>query len=170
MDAERTSTNDGERSEQVASTAVMVIFGGAGDLTKRKLVPALYNLASQGLLPKGFAVVGVSRREMTSEEYRERLGRDLQEFGTGPVDSSLWHWLAERIYYQRGDATDPETGQRYTVKRYESQKAEQGDSWHHTRITLKPVNPDFEPIVLTGTDEGELQVIAEVVEVLGDKS
>ena len=112
MDAERTSTNDGERPEQVASTAVMVIFGGAGDLTKRKLVPALYNLASQGLLPKGFAVVGVSRREMTSEEYRERLGRDLQEFGTGPVDSSLWHWLAERIYYQRGDATDPETYKR----------------------------------------------------------
>lgn len=108
MDPERTSTNDGERPEQVASPAVMVIFGGAGDLTKRKLVPALYNLASQGLLPKGFAVVGVSRREMTSEEYRERLGRDLREFGTGPVDSSLWHWLAERIYYHRGDAMDPE--------------------------------------------------------------
>ena len=74
------------------------------------------------------------------------------------------------VLVQLREATDPETGQRYTVKRYESQKAEQGDSWHHTRITLKPVNPDFEPIVLTGTDEGELQVIAELVEVLGDKS
>ena len=74
------------------------------------------------------------------------------------------------VLVQLRDATDPETGQRYTVKRYESQKAEQGDSWHHTRITLKPVNPDFEPIVLTGTDEGDLQVIAELVEVLGDKS
>ena len=74
------------------------------------------------------------------------------------------------VLVQLREATDPETGQRYTVKRYESQKAEQDDSWHHTRITLKPVNPDFEPIVLTGNDEGEFQVIAEVVEVLGDKS
>ena len=48
-----------------------------------------------------------------------------------------------------------------------SSKAKHGDSWRHTRIILKPVNPDFEPIILTGADEGQLQVIAEVVEVLG---
>jgi hypothetical protein len=52
------------------------------------------------------------------------------------------------------------------VKRYESEKAAKGDSWRHERITLKPANPDFEPIVLTGKDEGELQVIAEFLEVL----
>ena len=67
---------------------------------------------------------------------------------------------------QLRDATDPETGQRYTVKRYESEKAAKGDSWRHERITLKPANPDFEPIVLKGKDEGELQVIAEFLEVL----
>ena len=65
------------------------------------------------------------------------------------------------------DAADPESGERYTVKRYESEKAGGGDSWQHTKITLNPVNPDFEPIVLTGADEGSLQVVAEVVEVLG---
>ena len=65
------------------------------------------------------------------------------------------------------DAADPETGQRYTVKRYKSEKSTQGDSWRHEKITLEPVNPDFEPVVLTGADEGELQVIAELVEVLG---
>ena len=57
--------------------------------------------------------------------------------------------------------------ERYTVKRYKSEKAKEGDSWRHVKITLKPVNPDFEPIVLTGADEGELQVIAELVKVLG---
>ena len=72
------------------------------------------------------------------------------------------------VLVQLRDATDPETGQRYTVKRYESEKAAKGDSWGHERITLKPVNPDFEPIVLTGSDEGELQVIAELVELLGE--
>ncbi len=68
------------------------------------------------------------------------------------------------------DSTDPETGQRYTVKRYESEKAKQGDSWRHAKITLKPANTDFEPIVLTGADEGELQVVAELVEVLADEA
>jgi SOS-response transcriptional repressor LexA len=74
------------------------------------------------------------------------------------------------VLVQLRDATDPESGDRYTVKRYESEKAQAGDSWRHEKITLKPVNPDFKPIVLTGTDEGELQVIAELVEVLGRKS
>ena len=64
------------------------------------------------------------------------------------------------------DATDPETGARYTVKRYESEKAGDGDAWTHTKITLKPLNPEFEPIVLTGADEGEAAVVAELVDVI----
>ena len=74
------------------------------------------------------------------------------------------------VLVQLRDATDPETGQRYTVKRYKSQKAHLGDSWRHEKITLEPVNPDFEPIVLTGADEGEFQVVAELVEVLERKA
>ena len=70
------------------------------------------------------------------------------------------------VLVQLRDATDPETGQRYTVKRYKSEKAKEGDSWRHEKITLEPFNPDFEPIVLTGADEGEFQVIAELIEVL----
>ena len=66
------------------------------------------------------------------------------------------------------DTTDPETGARYTVKRYESEKAGDADgpAWTHTKITLKPLNPDFDPIVLTGADEGEAAVVAELVEVV----
>jgi type I restriction enzyme, R subunit len=74
------------------------------------------------------------------------------------------------VLVQLRDTTDPETGQRYTVKRYESEKTQGGDSWRHTKIVLKPVNPDFGPIVLPGADEGQLQVIAEVVEVLGSQA
>lgn len=66
------------------------------------------------------------------------------------------------------DHTDAETGGRYTVKRYESEKAAKGDSWRHERITLKPINPDFEPIVLMGNDAAQLQVVAELVDVVGD--
>jgi hypothetical protein len=70
------------------------------------------------------------------------------------------------VLVQLRDAADPESGERYTVKRYKSEKSVEGDSWHHERITLKPVNHDFAPIVLAGRDAGELQVVAEVVEVL----
>jgi len=70
------------------------------------------------------------------------------------------------VLVQFRDATDAETGARYTVKHYKSQKAKKDDSWCHETITLEPLNPDFEPIVLTGADEGELQVIAELVEVV----
>ncbi len=70
------------------------------------------------------------------------------------------------VLVQLRETTDPETGQRYTVKRYKSEKAQTGDSWRHEKVTLKPVNPDFEPIVLTAADEGELQVVAKLVEVL----
>jgi SOS-response transcriptional repressor LexA len=71
------------------------------------------------------------------------------------------------VLVQLRDATDPDNGERYTVKRYLSEKVTAGDSWRHARITLKPINPDFQPIELTGAEEGELQVVAELVEVLG---
>ena len=74
------------------------------------------------------------------------------------------------VLVQLRDATDSESGERYTVKRYESEKAQAGDSWRHEKITLKPVNPDFKPIVLTGADEGQLKVVAEFVEVMGRES
>ena len=70
------------------------------------------------------------------------------------------------VLVQLRDATDPETGERYTVKRYESAKKQEGASWRHTTLTLKPLNPDFQPIVITGAEEGQVQVIAEFVEVL----
>ncbi len=74
------------------------------------------------------------------------------------------------VLVQLRDTIDPETSQRYTVKRYESEKAQAGDAWRHEKITLKPINPDFKPIVLTDANEGEFQVIAEVVEVLASRT
>jgi SOS-response transcriptional repressor LexA len=74
------------------------------------------------------------------------------------------------VLVQLRNAIDPDNGERYTIKRYQSEKVTDGDSWRHSRITLKPINPDFRPIELTGAEEGELQVVAELVEVLGSAS
>lgn len=70
------------------------------------------------------------------------------------------------VLVQLRDDADPETGEQYTVKRYASAKARKGDAWQHERISLKPANPDFQTIVLTGADAGQIKAIAEVVEVL----
>jgi type I restriction enzyme R subunit len=70
------------------------------------------------------------------------------------------------VLVQLRDATDPENGQRFTVKRYRSEKSQSSDSWRHERIILEPVNHEFKPIVLGGADEGEVQAVAELVDVL----
>ena len=70
------------------------------------------------------------------------------------------------VLVQHQSIQDPETGGSYTVKRYESEKQVDAESWRHTLIRLFPTNSDFEPIVLKGIREGDLSVIAELVEVL----
>ena len=74
------------------------------------------------------------------------------------------------VLVQLRNEVDPETGHQYTVKRYESEKVQDGDSWKHTRVTLKPVNPLFQAIVLGGVEEDQVQVVAEFVEVLAEAS
>ncbi len=86
----------------------MVIFGASGDLTKRKLLPALVNLARQHLLPNEFAVVGVARAAMTTEAFREKVGQELPQYATEPVDPELWEWFRTRLYYHAGDVRDPQ--------------------------------------------------------------
>lgn len=91
-----------------AAPCVMVICGASGDLTKRKLIPALYNLATEHLLAKEFAVVGFSRTPMSSEAFRTQLSKDIEEFTTSKsVDPAVWEWFLQRIYYVSGSVDDP---------------------------------------------------------------
>jgi len=95
-----------ERLAQPGDPCVMTIFGASGDLTKRKLIPALYNLARENFLSKEFAIVGFARRAMTSETFREKITQDIKEFVTGQFDPDLWHWFVRRLYYVVGDLQD----------------------------------------------------------------
>jgi len=82
---------------------VVVIFGASGDLTKRKLIPALYNLALEKRLPDRFAVVGYARSEMSHEGFRERMREAVKEFSrTGLADEAAWEAFAKTLYYARG--------------------------------------------------------------------
>lgn len=86
---------------------VIVISGASGDLTKRKLIPALYNLARQHLLPDGLSIVGSARREMSHDEFRRRMKEAVEQFsGSGPVDSAVWENFARGLHYSAGDFQD----------------------------------------------------------------
>ena len=80
-----------------------MIFGASGDLTKRKLIPALYNLALEKRLPERFAVVGYARSEMTDESFRDKMREAVKEFSrTGLKDEAVWQQFANTLYYVRG--------------------------------------------------------------------
>ena len=95
-----------------APPAVIVIFGAAGDLTKRKLIPALFNLASQKLLSSQIAMVGIDRVEMDSETYRQTLSQDIRTYIGDGFDQALWEANIGKAYYMPGDFRDAESYKR----------------------------------------------------------
>lgn len=88
---------------------VMILFGATGDLTARKLLPALYNLARNNLLSRELAIVGVARNEYSVDQFRQMMGDRLRNFATSNVDRDLADWLLRRIYYVAGAFNDPAT-------------------------------------------------------------
>jgi len=101
---------EGLRLERTPEPCTMVIFGASGDLTKRKLVPALYSLAQQNLLPGGFSIVGSGRTTMSSEDFRARMGEAVNEFlEVGAVDNSVWENCAAGMFYIPTDVKDQES-------------------------------------------------------------
>ena len=119
---------------------VMVIFGAAGDLTRRKLIPALYNLASEQLLSREFAVVGLARSQMTTEQFREKVSQDIKQYATGPVDSDLWEWFVRRMHYIPGDFSNPES---YSGLRDLLQKVDKDHSTHGNYFFYLATAPDY---------------------------
>jgi glucose-6-phosphate 1-dehydrogenase len=92
-----------------AGPCAIVIFGASGDLTKRKLLPALYNLKANRLLPKELAIIGVSRAPKSHLQFRDEQSREIRQFATTPLEETLWGELREALYYQAGGFSDPAT-------------------------------------------------------------
>ena len=86
----------------------VVIFGANGDLTRRKLMPALYRLAFEGRLAPGFAVIGISRTAMSDDEFRVHMRASVSQYlEDSPFDEELWRSFAQGIFYQAGDVMNP---------------------------------------------------------------
>jgi glucose-6-phosphate 1-dehydrogenase len=95
--------------EHPGDPCLLVVFGATGDLFKRKLLPALYNLRALGLLPRDVAVVGVARRELDDQAFREEATAALRAFATGPIDEAIWADFRGRLHVVSGDLDQPAT-------------------------------------------------------------
>src|SRR5262249_59370965 len=93
MPAASAQDNGQQPGGRPGDPCVMVIFGASGDLTRRKLIPALYNLGKHHLLSREFAVVGVARDSMSTDDFRAKLKQDLQQFADVGLDSDLQEWF-----------------------------------------------------------------------------
>jgi glucose-6-phosphate 1-dehydrogenase len=105
------------RFEGGVPPCAVVIFGANGDLTRRKLIPALYHLAYGRLLPSGFAVIGNSRTPMSDEVFRDRMRQAVTEFRDDtPFEEEVWGVLSRTLFYVPGDVSDPDTYARICAK------------------------------------------------------
>jgi glucose-6-phosphate 1-dehydrogenase len=127
-----------------AGPCAMVIFGAGGDLTKRKLIPAVYNLAKERLLPDHFAIVGVSLEKYSTEEFRKRLSDEVKEYASGDIDQKSWDWFTQRIYYTSGDFKDPALYQnlKNLLDQADKDQGTQGNA-----LFYLATSPEFFPIV-----------------------
>src|SRR6202521_289131 len=99
---------EGLVSRATPGTCAIVIFGATGDLTHRKLIPALYNLAADGDLPPGLSVVGFARRDKTDGVFRSELEEAARKFSRQTINDDLWKIFAGSVHYHRSEFGDIE--------------------------------------------------------------
>src|SRR5438445_325431 len=134
---------------------VMVIFGAAGDLTRRKLVPALYNLARNQLLSREFAVLGIAHRSMVEEEFRKKVVEDVRQYTGNDGDPDLIEWFIRHMYYVTGEFDDKNI---YPQLKNHLEKIDKEHSTHSNYFFYLATAPNFfgpivEQLSAAGRDE-----------------
>lgn len=131
-----------------ADPCVVVIFGATGDLTHRKLVPALYNLALDGLLPANFSLVGCARRELTDEAFRGELETSLKKFSRRlPMNESIWSEFSKHSYYVSSAFDDPNG---YAKLKTLLEKIDSDSGIRSNRVFYLATSPDYFETIARG--------------------
>ncbi|MFI5110349.1 MAG: glucose-6-phosphate dehydrogenase [Terriglobales bacterium] len=156
---------DPVRLERTPDPCAMVIFGASGDLTKRKLLPAVYTLFKEHLVPPNFSVVGFSRSPMSDDEFRSKMRDGVEEFG-GPVDTATWQKFAAGLRYISAHPHHPEEYAKLTAVLSELDR-ERGTGANRVYYLAVPPS-SFQPIVrnlqsagLAESEKGWARVIIE---------
>ena len=135
----------GLSTRAVPQPCALVIFGATGDLTHRKLIPALYNLAAAGELPPAVTVIGFARRPKKDDEFRDDLAQTTKQFSRQPVRDEIWKTFAQSLFYHQSEFDD-EKGYQSLTKRLEQVDKERGTRGN--RLFYFAAAPEqFEPIL-----------------------
>jgi citrate synthase len=130
-----------DQTRRPVQPCTVVIFGASGDLTARKLIPALYHLAVEKLMPRPFRIVGFARREKTDESWREELHEALVKFSrTTPVNEDVWAEFASNIHYCQADISD--AAQRRKALRIFAKAPSAVAAAHRLSKGMEPIAPD----------------------------
>lgn len=135
----------------------LVIFGGSGDLARRRLIPALYNLLLDGLLPANFAVLGLGRKQMTDEAFRTALREGVSAHSRQSLKDDRWSAFAERLFYLSGGNEDPQT---YAALKARLEEIERGFGLPGNRIFYLSIPPSSFTAVCEGLEHAGLAVRA----------
>ncbi len=132
----------GLQQERIPEPTILVIFGASGDLTQRKLVPALYHLKQERRLPPELTIVGVARREWSHDYFREQMREGIEQFSDGIGAEEVWKDFAEGLFYCAGDIDNPESYQKLKafLSELDAQRGTRGN-----RIFYLSVSPKFFP-------------------------
>jgi glucose-6-phosphate 1-dehydrogenase len=139
--------------QQSTQPATMIIFGASGDLTHRKLMPALYRLHCEGRLPRGFSVVGFSRTPFSHDEFRAEMRRGVETFGDAPVVTSEWEGFADGLFYNAGNVNRKDDFQQ--LDRFLQHLRDQRGGADN-RIYYLAVSPRFYADIVTRLGEGNM--------------
>jgi glucose-6-phosphate 1-dehydrogenase len=130
----------GLQQDRIPEPQILVIFGASGDLTQRKLVPALYKMKLEHKLPPELTIVGVARREWSHDFFRENMREGVDEFGGGIISQQIWDDFAKGLFYCSGDIDNPASYQK--LKAFLSELDEQRGT-RGNRVFYLSVAPRF---------------------------
>ncbi|MDF1479875.1 glucose-6-phosphate dehydrogenase [Leifsonia sp. H3M29-4] len=126
------------RLNRIAGPSALVIFGVTGDLSRKKLMPAVYDLANRGLLPPGFALVGFARREWEDQDFAQVVHDAVKQYARTPFDEDVWMQLSEGIRFVQGEFDEPEAFERLksTLEELDVQRGTMGN--HAFYLSIPP--------------------------------
>ncbi|MBC2644080.1 MULTISPECIES: glucose-6-phosphate dehydrogenase [unclassified Rhodococcus (in: high G+C Gram-positive bacteria)] len=142
-----------KRLPRIAGPCALVIFGVTGDLARRKLMPAIYDLANRGLLPPGFALVGFARRDWSDEDFGKIVHDAVRDHSRTPFREDVWERLSEGLRFVQGSFDDPAAFQQL-ASTLETLERERGTGGNHGFYLAIP--PDAFPVVLKQLSEAGL--------------
>lgn len=130
----------GLRQDRIPAPQILTIFGASGDLTQRKLVPALYQMRQERRLPPELTIVGVARRDWSHDYFRKHMREGVEDFGGGLGSQELWDDFAKGLYYCSGDIDKPESYQKLKafLRELDEQRGTRGN-----RVFYLSVAPRF---------------------------